>query len=116
MASKLDIDALVAALDARRKAEKLSWRELAKRARVSPSTLSRMQQGKRPDVDTFAALLGWLNMPAENFLSESLNSKKPHPLSAVSSLLRGKKEMSPQAEEALNELVEAAFKLFQEIK
>ena len=115
--TKLDVDALVAALDSRRKAEELSWRELARQAKVSPSTLTRMQQGKRPDVDTFGALVKWLGAPADDFLVGSQRvERRAHPVTAVSALLRGKKELSPQAAEALDDLVQAAFKLFKEMK
>src|SRR2546427_11100238 len=118
--AKLDVSALVAALDSKRRAMGLSWRQLATTAGVSQSTLTRMQQGKRPDVDTFASLLRWLGMPAEEFLtSENPKSRKvgePHPLAVVSTYLRGGKEMSPQTMEAIGELIQAAYKLAKEMK
>jgi len=49
----IHVDALIAALDSERRAKNFSWRQLAKEAGVSPSTLTRMQQGKSPDVNTF---------------------------------------------------------------
>jgi len=51
---RLDVQALYDALDQQRRSKKLSWRQLAGEAGVSPSTLSRMTQGKRPDVDSLA--------------------------------------------------------------
>src|SRR5690349_2007391 len=100
---RLDVEVLVRTIDARRKAGNISWREVARKAGVSPSTLTRMQQGKRPDVDTFGALVRWLNVPADNFLTlGKLCKKQLHPVSAISTLLRGKKELSPEAVEALD--------------
>lgn len=116
--AKLDVDTLIAALDAKRKTRNLSWRQLAGEAGVSPSTLTRMHQGKRPDVNTFSALVRWLGLPAENFMTQQKKGQapEPHPLVVASTLLRGKKEMSPKAVDALEEMVRAAYKLVKELK
>jgi transcriptional regulator with XRE-family HTH domain len=114
---RLDVESLVAALNAEREARGISWRKLAHEAGVNPSSLTRMQQGKLPDVNTFGALTQWLRMPAERFMSGSADSQaKPHPLAVASTLLRGKREMSPEALKALEELVQAAYKLSKELK
>ena len=60
---RLDVGSLIAALNAEREDRGLSWRKLAQEAGVSPSSLTRMQQGKLPDVNTFTALTHWLRMP-----------------------------------------------------
>jgi transcriptional regulator with XRE-family HTH domain len=117
--NQINVDAIVAALDSERRAKNLSWRQLAKDAGVSPSTLTRMQQGKSPDVNTFTTLTRWLNTPAERFFSDSdttLKVQSEDPLAVVSTLLRGKKKMNPKALAALQELVNAAFKLSKELK
>src|SRR5258708_4432630 len=66
--SRLDTEALYAALDAQRQGRDLSWRQLAKEVGVSPSTMTRLAQRQRPDIDAFAALVRWLGQPADNFL------------------------------------------------
>jgi len=116
--NQVDLEALVAALDAQRKAKGLSWRQVAKEGAVSPSTLTRMQQGKLPDVNTFGALVQWLRIPAERFMlkGQQVHRKSPNPVAVASTLLRGKREISPQAAKALEELVQAAFKLAKELK
>lgn len=119
MAEKqIDLEALVAAVDAQRQAQGLSWRQVAKEADVSPSTLTRMQQGKLPDVNTFGALVQWLHIPAERFMVRRATGQKklPDPMAVASTLLRGKREVSPRAAKALEELVHAAFKLAKELK
>lgn len=116
---KLNVAALTTALDARRQTEKLSWREVARQAGVSPSTLTRMQQGKLPDVTTFGALVRWLDVPAEEFLADDPGyaAHPPSPSTvAVTALLRGKKELSPEASAALDDLLQAAIRLAQELK
>ena len=114
----VDVAGLVASLDAQRKAQNLSWRKLAEKAGVSASTLTRMQQGKLPDVNTFTKLTRWLRMPAEQFLVQAGSAKRgaAHPLAVASTLLRGKREMSPKAMRALEELVQAAFNLSKELE
>lgn len=114
----IHVEALVAALDAERQARGLSWRQLAKEAGISPSTLTRMQQGKSPDVNSFPALTTWLGIPAERFYVEQphLPAPKEDPMAVISTLLRGKKKMNPRALTALQELVNAAFKLSKELK
>lgn len=113
----LQLDVLVAALDSERQAKNISWRQLANEAGVSASTLTRMQQGKSPDVNTFSALTTWLNIPAERFYSEAgPEPMQNDPMAVVSTLLRGKKKMSPKAVRALTELVSAAVKLSKELK
>lgn len=116
--NQLDLEALVAALDAQRKAKGLSWRQVAKEAEVSPSTLTRMQQGKLPDVNTFGALVQWLHIPAERFMvkAQPVHKRAPDPMAVASTLLRGKREVTPRAAKALEELVQAAFKLAKELK
>jgi transcriptional regulator with XRE-family HTH domain len=113
----LDLEALVGALDSERKARGVSWRQLAKEAGVSPSTLTRMQQGKPPDRNTFTALTNWLGIPAERFYSGQATAEKSEdPLAVISTLLRGKKKMNSKAMTALQELVNAAVKLSKELK
>ena len=115
---RLDVGSLIAALNAEREDRGLSWRKLAQEAGVSPSSLTRMQQGKLPDVNTFTALTHWLRMPAEQFMTPSNHapSAKPNPMAVVFTLLRGKREMTPEALKALDELVQAAFKFSREVK
>lgn len=115
--NQLQVEALVAALDSERHVRKLSWRQLAGQAGVSPSTLTRMQQGKSPDVNTFSALTKWLNIPAERFYTAPAAQNTPEdPMAVISNLLRGKKNLNPKAMKALNELVSAAVKLSKELK
>jgi len=114
--NSIQLNALVAALDSERRAKDISWRQLAHEAGVSASTLTRMQQGKSPDVNTFTALVRWLNIPAERFYANT--NSGPHqedPMAIVSTLLRGKKRMNSRALAALQDLVNAAFKLSKEL-
>ena len=67
-----DTNAFHAALDAVRQARKLNWKQVAAQSGVSRSTLMRMAQGKRPDVDGLAALIAWSGLNADDYVrSES---------------------------------------------
>ena len=68
MKGSFDNEKFYAALDASRVARGLTWKQVATESGVSASTLTRMAQGKRPDVDGLAALLGWSGLRADSFL------------------------------------------------
>ncbi len=55
-----DPEALALALDRKRLAETLSWREVARQANVSPSVLTGLAQGDLIHVSVLVRLLGWL--------------------------------------------------------
>lgn len=56
-----DVEALYAALDGKRRAERLHWRGVAQAAGISASTITRMSlDGKLPDVPNLTRLLLWL--------------------------------------------------------
>lgn len=116
--SGLDVAGLVAALEAQREKRDISWRELARQARVSPSTLSRMRRGRRPDVDTFSSLIRWLGMPAEEFMPGQAEPVPPsnQVWSDSRIILPSGVDLTPKGAEALRELVEAAFKLARQLK
>jgi transcriptional regulator with XRE-family HTH domain len=113
----VDVPALYAALNRKRRLHDLSWRELAAKLDISPSTFTRMAQGARPDVDTFATLLRWLDMPATAYMrpDEAADdlAGEPDPaadLEAIGSLLRSSRSMKPDQAEALESIIQAAYK------
>jgi transcriptional regulator with XRE-family HTH domain len=110
---QLDVAALHAALDAERRARDVSWRQLAKEVGVSPSTLTRLANGHRPDVDAFAALVHWLGMPAERFLSSGQPpAREPDLLTQLAPLLRARRDLSDADITYLEDLIAAAVRRF----
>lgn len=55
-----DPEKLYEALDRKRRRRHIKWRDVAAGASVSPSTLTRISQGKRPDADSLVRLMAWL--------------------------------------------------------
>lgn len=49
----------------------LSLRDAAKASSVSASTLSRIANGELPDVESFASLVTWMQLDANQFLTTS---------------------------------------------
>lgn len=110
--STIDVGLLYTTLNRKREAQGCSWRDLAKELSISPSTFTRMAQGQRPDVDTFATLLRWLQIGADRFTVSTANqpAASEEPLVAVSSMLRSSKRLSKEDAEALDNIFAAAYK------
>lgn len=107
----IDVGALYAALDQSRQLKGVSWRELAGELGLSPSTFTRMGQGHRPDLDTFATLVRWLGVPAETFMRPaSRDAPEPEPLAMISAYLRSSRTMRPEDAEALEDIIQAAYR------
>lgn len=102
-----DNEAFYAALDATRQARDLTWKQLAKEAKVSASTLTRVGQGKRPDVDSFAALTAWAGLTPGDFIPAA--AAPAEALSTISLLLRRDPNLTPQAAAMLDELLKATY-------
>lgn len=107
----VDVDALYGALDRKRREATLSWRALAGKLEITPSTFTRMAQGFKPDVDTFATLLRWLGMEQEEFLRPTKRTGEPaDPLVMISTYLRGAKNINTEQAKALEDIISAAYR------
>ncbi len=111
MRGEFDIKGFHAALDAQRAAKGLNWKEVAEQSGVSPSTLTRMSQGRRPDVDGLALLLAWSGLDASDFLPRA---NKPEPLAQITANLRADRNLKPESAKALEEIIKTAYKQFRE--
>lgn len=116
MTNKVDMASFHAAIDQRRQSANLSWRQLAKALEISPSTLSRMAQGHKPDVDSFATIVDWLGVPAEQFFrgSSPTQQAEPDTLALVSSHLRANKRLTNENAKALEQIIRTAYDALKE--
>lgn len=106
-----DNDGFFAALDAVRQSRGVHWKTVAREAGVSASTLTRMGQGRRPDVDSFAALASWADLDPDDFFRRS-DRQQPHstqPLAEISVLLRRDPNLSAEAATAMDALVKSTY-------
>lgn len=108
--SSFEVSRFYAALDAERLARRLNWKDVSAASGVSASTLSRLSQGKRPDVDSLAALTAWLGMPVDRFMGHrAIAFGLGSPLTQISSILRDDPELNEDAAAALDEMIKATY-------
>jgi transcriptional regulator with XRE-family HTH domain len=108
--AQFDVSALHAALDAERIARRLTWKDVSAESGISASTLTRLSQGKRPDVDSLAALTQWLGLPADRFMGQRRAAfGAASPLTQISSILREDPDLNDDAATALDELIKATY-------
>ena len=105
-----DSDGFYSALDAARQARGLNWKQVAAGSGVSASTLTRMAQGARPDVDSLAALAAWSGLDADDYIrSDDTERPASEPLAMISTYLRSDRNLTPEAATALDELIKATY-------
>lgn len=97
------------ALDASRQAKRRNWKQVAGETGVSASSLTRMAQGKRPDVDSLAALTAWAGLSADDFVRSESIVREPEPLAQIATYLRSDRNLTPEAATALDELIKATY-------
>lgn len=78
---------------------------------VSPATLSRVEQGRVPDVDTFIKLCRWLDVTADSFITSG-DENVPHEVSnkeLIIAHLRSDSELDPETVNTIVKLVDMAY-------
>ena len=108
-----DASGFYAALSQTREARRLTWKQVAEQAGISASTLTRMAQGKRPDVDGLAALASWSGLNADDFVVRVDGSDvKPETMAMISTYLRADRNLSPDAAQALESIIATSYNQF----
>ncbi len=79
---------------------------------VSPSTLSRIENGKVPDIDTFLRICDWLQVSSEEFIKETDDRQESEisNIDRIEGYLRADRELAPETADALAKLMKAAYK------
>ena len=106
---RFDSGAFYEALDATRQARNLRWKQVAAATGVSASTLTRMAQGRRPDIDGLAALASWAGIKTDDFIRSAARQGDAEPLAMISTYLRADRNLSPEAAAALDEVVKVTY-------
>ena len=106
---RFDSQGFYDALDATRRSKNLNWKEVAAQSGVSASTLTRMAQGRRPDVDGLAALASWSGLKADHFVRSETQQNEPEPLAMISTYLKSDPHLTAEAAEAIDQLVKATY-------
>src|SRR5262245_2043718 len=111
-----DAEGFFAALDDVRESRDLTWKQVAEESLVSASTLTRMAQGRRPAVDSLAALLRWSGLSADDFILDGDNphAEAPSPLSTIAAQFRRDKKLPPEGKKAIEATLKAMYQHFKD--
>lgn len=111
-ASAFNADAFYETLDGERRTRELTWKEVAAEAKVSASTLTRLGQGRRPDVDSFARLVAWGGLHADRFVSSPKGRTSGGFLTNLPTYLRSDPNLDERGIQALETIIRAAYDQF----
>jgi transcriptional regulator with XRE-family HTH domain len=104
-----DGEAFYRALEATVKARGVTWKQLAERTQVSPTTLARMATGRKPDAASVAALSAWAGLNLADFVFMVDRPKRPETMAVLGTTLRADPALDPRSVEALESIFRAAY-------
>ncbi|MDQ0464704.1 transcriptional regulator with XRE-family HTH domain [Caulobacter ginsengisoli] len=107
---RFETESFYAALNAERLSRQMTWKDVAEEAGVAASTLSRMGQGARPDVNGLAALLDWSKLKAEMFIrGGNGNEGDAEPIAKITALLRADPKLTPDNAKLIEDIVVSTY-------
>lgn len=83
-------------------------REVAEEIQVSASTLSRVERGFLPDLETFAKICKWLSVDP----GEVLGIKPSEEIKNITVHFRKNREISPKTAKSLTVMIQHAYRAF----
>lgn len=112
MGASFDDEGFFRALENKRQRLGTTWRAVARDLDVSPSTFTRLARGRRPDVDTFAKLVAWLGLPAEQFIAglpDKHSTAERDPVALLASALKTDPSITREDATALEDIFRVAY-------
>lgn len=108
---KFNTEGFFAALDRLRAEKNFAWRKVAEQSGVSASTMTRLSQGKRPDVDSLASLCAWAKLSADDFIRDPNDNeaRTTSPIDRARVLFRADPNLGAAQAEALSKIIESAY-------
>jgi transcriptional regulator with XRE-family HTH domain len=109
MQSTLNTEKFASAIKSRR--GKQGLRDTAEEiGQISAATLSRIEQGKLPDVETFIRICKWLKLPTDTFITGRKSSTSELPeKERIAFQLRSSKELDRDTVSALLSMLDVAY-------
>ena len=107
--AEFQLGAFHAALDSVRVARGLTWKNVADQSGVSASTLTRLSQGKRPDVDSLSALIRWSGLTADDYMPPAPSTVPSEPLAEITSVVYGDRSLSTGDRDAMIDIIRATY-------
>lgn len=110
MSNFFDAEGFYSALDAIRRGKEFSWKKVAEKSKVSASTLTRMGQGKRPDVDSLAALASWSRLDVSQFYRDKFElGVQKDTLAEITTLLRADRHIEGEDAQTMELMVKTLY-------
>ena len=109
---QFDAEGFYAALDAERRTRRLTWKEVAGESGASASTLTRMAQGRRPDLERLAKLCAWSGLSADHFIRKGATTTEPETLARITTYLRADPHLDAQSAEMIEHLIKTTYERF----
>lgn len=110
MSNYFDAEGFYAALDGYRKSKDMPWKKVAVKSGVSASTLTRMGQGKRPDVDSLAALADWSGIDVSSFYrTSSSRVTQKETISEITALLRADRNIKGDDAQMMEKMIKSLY-------
>ena len=106
---EFDGDKFFAALESERSLRGKSWKKVADEDKISASTLTRISQGRRPDVESFGALCFWAGVDGNEFFVTDEIKVFAEPMTKISTYLRADPNLSPGGATAMEAIIRAAY-------
>lgn len=99
-----------------RKRSKRGIREVAAEIGISPATLSRVENGKVPDLNTFTKICQWLDINPNDILGHRVDARTGRQTESktVFANFRADKELKSETVKALAEMILRARKILEE--
>jgi transcriptional regulator with XRE-family HTH domain len=107
-----DAEAYYRALAATVSARKITWKQVAAETGVSPTTLTRMAQGRKPDAESLAILTAWAGLSIQDFVRMVHMAKRPETAAMATALFRADPDLDEQAKRAMEAVVLTAYEQF----
>lgn len=108
-----DAQGFYQAIDAERTSRGLNWKQVAQASGISASTLTRLAQGKKPDVDSMSALIAWSGLDSSRFI-RSKEISAASGFSQTLALLRSDPHLTRENAAVLEKLLKAAYEQLRE--
>ena len=110
MSSYLDLNLFIAQLKTKR--ESVNLRQAAKQiGDISAATLSRIENGKMPDIENFLRICDWLEVSPHSFIQSSESKNTANTIEIVEALLKNDKYLDDDTAESIAHIVRKTYEL-----
>ena len=106
---EFDFNAFFEALENVRVNKGISWKRLAEEVGMSASSLTRLQQGKKVDVDAVGSLSRWAGLNVDAYYTPTVSKNVGDTAEEMVSLLRADSDLSDEESAMLQRLIRAAY-------